>query len=47
LGSDWPHAEGVAEPGDFVDESLAWADAGTIRRIARDNALALLGVSIP
>ena len=47
LGSDWPHAEGVQEPEDFVTESLAWADPETTRRIARDNAVDLLGVTIP
>jgi predicted TIM-barrel fold metal-dependent hydrolase len=47
LGSDWPHAEGVQEPIDFVTESLAWADDVTTRRIARDNAIDLLGVSVP
>jgi predicted TIM-barrel fold metal-dependent hydrolase len=47
LGSDWPHAEGVVAPLDFVAESLAWADAGTLRRIARDNAVELIGVEIP
>jgi predicted TIM-barrel fold metal-dependent hydrolase len=47
LGSDWPHAEGVAEPVDFVSESLAWAEPAMIRRIARDNAVGLLGVSMP
>ena len=47
LGSDWPHAEGVVAPVDFVTESLAWADEGTTRRIARENALELLGVAAP
>jgi predicted TIM-barrel fold metal-dependent hydrolase len=47
LGSDWPHAEGVVAPADFVTESLAWADADVTRRIARDNAADLIGVTIP
>lgn len=47
LGSDWPHAEGVMEPVDFVTESLGWADAPTVRRIARDNAAELVGVEVP
>jgi predicted TIM-barrel fold metal-dependent hydrolase len=47
LGSDWPHAEGVVAPLDFVAESLAWADPGTVRRVARDNAVELLGVAVP
>jgi predicted TIM-barrel fold metal-dependent hydrolase len=46
LGSDWPHAEGVVEPVDFVTESLAWADDRTVRRIARDNAAELVGVVV-
>ena len=47
LGSDWPHAEGVVEPVDFITNSLAFADETTLRRIARDNAAELLGVSVP
>lgn len=47
LGSDWPHAEGVVEPLDFVTESLGWADDATVRRVARDNAVELLGVNPP
>jgi len=47
LGSDWPHAEGVVEPVDFVTESLGWADAATVRKIGRTNALDLLGVTVP
>ena len=47
LGSDWPHAEGVVEPLDFAAESLAWADDAVLRRIARDNAVELIGVDIP
>ncbi len=47
FGSDWPHAEGVVEPVDFVTESLSWADEATTKRIARDNALELLGVAVP
>ena len=47
LGSDWPHAEGVVEPADFVAESLAWADADTVQRIARGNAVDLLGLAVP
>ena len=47
LGSDWPHAEGVVEPGDFVDESLAWADAGDDPSNRPRQRARLLGVSIP
>jgi predicted TIM-barrel fold metal-dependent hydrolase len=41
FGSDWPHAEGLAEPADFAD-SLGHLDAADIRRIMRDNARSLL-----
>lgn len=44
LGSDWPHAEGVVQPADFVTESLAGLPDGTVRRISRDNALEVLGL---
>ena len=47
LGSDWPHAEGGVDPADFIAESLAWADAATVRRIARDNAAELVGAPVP
>jgi len=43
FGSDWPHAEGLADPASFVDDLPGFADAD-IRRIMRDNALSL---SIP
>jgi predicted TIM-barrel fold metal-dependent hydrolase len=46
LGSDWPHAEGTRQPVDFLVESLAGLPEVDIRRIGRDNALALLGVSL-
>jgi predicted TIM-barrel fold metal-dependent hydrolase len=46
LGSDWPHAEGVVAPADFVTESLAGLADDTVRRIARDNALDLLGIDL-
>ena len=47
LGSDWPHAEGVPNPVDFVTETLGTLDEDQIRRIARDNAVELLGVALP
>jgi predicted TIM-barrel fold metal-dependent hydrolase len=40
FGSDWPHAEGLADPLEFVDD-LKGFDEVDIRRIMRDNALAL------
>lgn len=47
MGSDWPHAEGVVAPLDFISETLADAPPDAIRRIARDNAVELIGVDIP
>jgi predicted TIM-barrel fold metal-dependent hydrolase len=41
LGSDWPHAEGVRQPADFVTESLAGLPDNIVQRISRDNALEL------
>ena len=43
FGSDWPHAEGLAEPTTFVDD-LHGFSADEIRAIMRDNAL---GLSVP
>jgi predicted TIM-barrel fold metal-dependent hydrolase len=44
LGSDWPHAEGTVTPAQFVTESLAGLPDHAVRRIARENALDLLGL---
>ncbi|CAO5249216.1 MULTISPECIES: amidohydrolase family protein [unclassified Frankia] len=44
LGSDWPHAEGTREPADFLTESLNGLSDADVRRIARDNALDVLGI---
>ena len=41
MGSDWPHAEGIAEPADFV-KLLDTLDSDTQYRIMRGNADALL-----
>ncbi len=41
FGSDYPHAEGLAEPASFVHE-LKGYDADEVRRVMRDNALGLL-----
>lgn len=43
FGSDWPHAEGTVTPADFAAASLAWANDDIVRRIMRDNGLALVG----
>lgn len=40
FGSDWPHAEGIAEPLSYADE-IARLDAPDIRRIMRDNFVEL------
>ena len=40
FGSDWPHAEGLAEPTDFVHDLDGFSD-DEIRLIMRDNGLAL------
>jgi len=41
FGSDYPHAEGLAEPTDFVYD-LKGYDADDVRRVMRENALGLL-----
>jgi predicted TIM-barrel fold metal-dependent hydrolase len=46
LGSDWPHAEGTRRPADFLTESLGGLPDGDVRRIARDNALDALQISL-
>ncbi len=47
FGSDFPHAEGLAEPRDFV-ESLAGMPDADVRMIMRDNLRDLLGgVRVP
>lgn len=41
FGSDWPHAEGLAVPTDFLHD-LKGYDADEVKRVMRDNALGLL-----
>lgn len=41
MGSDWPHAEGLAEPADLFDRSAGLGDENR-RKFLRDNALSLL-----
>jgi predicted TIM-barrel fold metal-dependent hydrolase len=41
FGSDWPHAEGLAVPTDFIHD-LKGYDADEVRLVMRDNALRLL-----
>jgi predicted TIM-barrel fold metal-dependent hydrolase len=40
FGSDWPHIEALPEPTDYLSE-LRKFDAPTVRKIMRDNTLAL------
>jgi predicted TIM-barrel fold metal-dependent hydrolase len=40
LGSDWPHAEGLADPTEFVHELQGFSDA-EVKAVMRDNALSL------
>lgn len=41
FGSDWPHAEGLAVPSDFIHD-LEGYDPDEVRLVMRDNARALL-----
>jgi predicted TIM-barrel fold metal-dependent hydrolase len=41
MGSDWPHGEGTPKPADYA-QSLKGLDAGSVKRIMRDNALGLI-----
>jgi predicted TIM-barrel fold metal-dependent hydrolase len=42
MGSDYPHAEGVAEPRAFADEALQGVSPSDMRAIMYDNARALV-----
>ena len=42
FGSDFPHAEGLAEPAQFLEEIAGLPD-DQVQRIMRDNALGLVG----
>jgi predicted TIM-barrel fold metal-dependent hydrolase len=44
FGSDWPHGEGLAEPGSFVDE-LQDFNPDEQHRIMRANCAELIGLS--
>jgi predicted TIM-barrel fold metal-dependent hydrolase len=41
FGSDWPHAEGLADPTDFIDDIPGFSD-DEVRKIMRDNAWDLI-----
>jgi predicted TIM-barrel fold metal-dependent hydrolase len=43
LGSDWPHAEGTVDPAAFITETLGKLPEADVRRVARENAVSLLG----
>jgi predicted TIM-barrel fold metal-dependent hydrolase len=43
MGSDWPHAEGLRTPADYVHDLDGFAD-DEVRKIMHDNARALVGV---
>jgi predicted TIM-barrel fold metal-dependent hydrolase len=40
MGSDWPHAEGLADPTDYVRELSAFTPAEQ-QRVMRENAQGL------
>ncbi len=44
FGSDWPHPEGTVEPQDYL-HCLEGLDAESVRKVMRDNALNMLGLS--
>jgi predicted TIM-barrel fold metal-dependent hydrolase len=44
FGSDYPHAEGLADPSSFVDDLAGFSDH-EIRKIMRENAMALVSSS--
>jgi predicted TIM-barrel fold metal-dependent hydrolase len=46
LGSDWPHAEGTRTPMEFVTDTLAGLAPEDVQKIARDNAVELLGLPV-
>jgi predicted TIM-barrel fold metal-dependent hydrolase len=43
FGSDYPHPEGLREPGDYVERLVGW-DAGVMRKVLRRNTAGLLGL---
>ena len=45
FGSDWPHPEGIREPGRYPEYLPAGTPDGAIRRMMRDNARELLGLA--
>jgi predicted TIM-barrel fold metal-dependent hydrolase len=45
FGSDWPHGEGLESPISFTAELTGFSDS-YIRKVMRDNAVDLLGVTV-
>ena len=45
FGSDWPHGEGLESPVSFTEELVGFNDAD-VRKVMRDNALDLLGITV-
>jgi predicted TIM-barrel fold metal-dependent hydrolase len=41
FGSDYPHAEGLAEPTDFINDCSSFSDS-EIQLVMRENAMGLL-----
>ena len=44
FGSDFPHAEGLPEPLNFIDELEGFSD-DEVRKVMRDNACRLVGAN--
>jgi len=44
FGSDFPHAEGLSEPLNFIDELEGFSD-DEVRKVMRDNACRLVGAN--
>ncbi|HUO36675.1 MAG TPA: amidohydrolase family protein [Mycobacterium sp.] len=45
FGSDWPHGEGLESPLAFTDELSGFSE-DDVRKVMRDNALELLGLTV-
>ncbi len=43
MGSDWPHAEGLPEPSDYIRDLAGFSD-DEVRKVMHDNARALMPV---
>ena len=46
FGSDFPHAEGLSTPLDYLGELAGFSDE-EVRLVMRDNARTMLGVELP